>query len=646
MGGVLTSGLVTGLLYALLGVALSLIYRTGGVLNLAVGPLAFLAVFISVLEVPATTANSLWALAAAVVLGALLSGLTYVLVVRRIEASGAFNASVATLGAALIASAVIAWVWGSQVHAAPRLHIGSGVTIDGTFVSPQQVAISVIAVVLFAALASGLKFTRLGVQIRSVGQGPLTSAMLGLPVTRIRLITWGTAGTLAAAAAFLSTGRTGLIAGGENNLLVAALAGLVLGGFDSLLGVAVGGVLLGVMQNVLAYYVASWLQSVALLIVVLVVLMIRPNGLIGRHPGSLSEATLPHRGRLRLLDELPSPRWSTSVVGLIIAVAFALWAAHAGSFSTVTAVEAAIPFAIVILGMYIVIGLSGQLVLGQGAFAAGGAYAAGILSEHTSLGLEVALPLGFVVGAVLGLIIGIPCSRLGTVYLSVVTLVFAAAASELALHLNVTGGAGGLALPPPSAFGHDLTGPTTLIPFEIAILVVLIGLVAFLRRSSFGLDLIVGRDATRAARTSGARVAVNRVGAFSLAAGVTAIGGILYAETVGVISPDLFGFDFSLNILAAEVLGGVDSILGSLIGGGFLGGVPQATSGLQQLPNIIYGGALILLLMVAPNGVATLIGSIAERARQLLHPARWTRSNARTGDLPAPDGDALTGGPK
>ncbi|MCU4183892.1 ABC transporter permease [Acidiferrimicrobium sp. IK] len=631
------SGLATGLLYSLLGVALSLVYRTGGILNLAMGPLAFVAALVSVVEVPGTAANSLWALAAAAVLGGVLSGLTYLLLVRQVEANGgAFRASVATLGAGLIASAVIAWIWGSQVHAAPNLDLGSGLTIGGTFISPTDVATGAVVGILFVALASALKFTRLGLHIRAIGQGPLTSSMLGLPVTRIRTLIWGVAGMLAASAAFISAGRSGLVAGNENNLLVAALAGLVVGGFDSLLGVALGGILLGLIENILAYYVASWLQAVSLLIVVVVVLMSRPNGLIGRHPGNLSEASLPRRSRLVRIEDLPRPQLSTSIFGMFIVVGFVLWVARAGSFSTVAGVEAAIPFAIMILGMYIVIGLSGQLVLGQGAFAAGGAYAAGILAAHSSLGLEVSLPLGFAVGAFLGIMIGTPCSRLGTVYLSVVTLVFGSAVSELALHLGVTGGANGLALPPPRMFGYTLTSPTGVISLELVIFLVLAGLVALLRRSFFGLDLIVGRDASRAAQTSGARVVWNRIAAFSLAAGVTGIGGVLYAETVGLISPELFDFSFSLNILAAQVVGGMDSILGSIVGGGFLGGVPQATSGLKELPNIIFGGALILVLMLAPSGLTSLVGSVAERVRQVLHTQYSTRAGGRGGRMRKP----------
>jgi branched-chain amino acid transport system permease protein len=269
----------------------------------------------------------------------------------------------------------------------------------------------------------------------------------------------------------------------------------------------------------------------------------------------------------------------------------------------------ALAYAVAVLGLNLLIGYTGQISLGHGAFFAVGAYTAGIVMAHTGLPDLVGIPLAGVIAFAAGLLLGIPALRLRGHYLALVTLGVAVATPQLIKRFDgLTGGTQGLAsgsLTPPSWLGLAQDQYLYMIALVVAALAFV--LAANLVRGRVGRALVAIRSGEISARTTGVNLTTFKLRTFALSAMLAGVGGALYAYAVGFVAPESFTIAVSFVFLAAIVVGGLGTIAGALFGALFIQFVPVYTSGINEaLAGVLYGTVLILFMYVLPGGVVGL----------------------------------------
>ena len=238
-------------------------------------------------------------------------------------------------------------------------------------------------------------------------------------------------------------------------------------------------------------------------------------------------------------------------------------------------------------------------------------------------------------------------------YLAGATLTLAVALPQVATrYKGIFGGDAGLTVPPsapPAWLGADFPPERWLAWIALAAAVVTMVLLANLLRSSVGRTFIAVRDHEAAAALAGIDVARTQVLAFMISAACAGLAGALFAYWSGVAAPAGFGLDLSLKLVTAIVIGGLGSLAGAVWGAIVLVFVPQLTSGMastlnvpsaiaNNLPLAIYGGILVIAMLVAPHGIQGALRRMLAFGR-----ARWgqTPAGGQKGvvdwDDPAPD---------
>jgi branched-chain amino acid transport system permease protein len=277
-------------------------------------------------------------------------------------------------------------------------------------------------------------------------------------------------------------------------------------------------------------------------------------------------------------------------------------------------------YAIAIAGLSLLTGMTGQISLGNGAFMAVGAYTLAELETHlpsTPLVLQLLAALG--ISAVVGLVIGIPATRLHGPYLAGMTLLFALALPFLSdKYSSFFGGDQGLTTVPPPAPG-SIDPATWLAWIQILCALIVLLLLANLLSSRFGRSFRAVRDDEVAAALSGVHVARTKVIAFTVSAGCAGLAGGLLALSTGVVNTGEFPLALSIYLLAGMVLGGTGSLMGAWWGAILVVFLPNQWS--QSLGNafhvnhlvaanlsvIIFGAVLVLVMLVAPGGIQGLL---------------------------------------
>ncbi|MBW6399248.1 ATP-binding cassette domain-containing protein [Roseomonas sp. HJA6] len=269
---------------------------------------------------------------------------------------------------------------------------------------------------------------------------------------------------------------------------------------------------------------------------------------------------------------------------------------------------------VLVTGLNLIVGYAGQLAIGYVALLSVGAYTTSVLAAGNvaaPLPAFAALGCAGVVGAVFGVIVGLPALRLRTFYFAMTTLGFATIVNQITLAWqDVTGG------------GIGITGPEMPAPFDttwgllylcLGFAVVCTWLTANVARSRFGRALVAVRDAEVAAEASGIRKPRLLVLVFMLAGALAAIAGGLFATLQTYITPDAFTFDLSLLFFIAILIGGRGSILGPLLGTVILTLLPEIAAPLASWSTSLYAVLLLVIVLAMPGGIAAMIDPRSRR---------------------------------
>jgi branched-chain amino acid transport system permease protein len=278
------SGLASGGVYALLALALVLIYRSTGVINFAQGEMAMFSTFIcwelTQRDVPYWVAFLL-TLAISFAGGVAIERL----IIRPVENAPVLTVVTLTIGLLILLNNGAAWIWKGQQRLLENPFPRDTYDIGGVVIAAQDLGIIGVSLLLVALLWVLFQRTTIGLALRATALNPASSRLHGVRVSWMLALGWGLAAVLGAVAGILVAPTQGSF---DQNLmlpiLIFAFAAAVLGGLDSPIGAVVGGLTLGVVLNLVGAYIDFFadLRTPAALILILFVLLVRPVGLFGR----------------------------------------------------------------------------------------------------------------------------------------------------------------------------------------------------------------------------------------------------------------------------------------------------------------------------------------------------------------------------
>ena len=261
-------------------------------------------------------------------------------------------------------------------------------------------------------------------------------------------------------------------------------------------------------------------------------------------------------------------------------------------------------YIILAVSLNLIIGYAGQVSLGHAAFFGIGAYASALAALHWHFPFPLAALGAMLISGACGLALGLPTLRLKEDYLAIVTLGFGVIADLVFLNLEITGGPDGLSgIPAPRLWGLSFR-PQPLYLLLVALAVALVLVVTYRLVASYhGRALRAIRDHETTAQVMGINTPAYKIVIFTLAAALAGLAGSLYAHYITFINPESFGLHTSILILCMVVLGGMESIIGSVLGAVALAVLPEMLRQFQAYQDLIYGGLLVTLLIWRPEGL-------------------------------------------
>jgi len=271
-------------------------------------------------------------------------------------------------------------------------------------------------------------------------------------------------------------------------------------------------------------------------------------------------------------------------------------------------------YTLVALGLNLLTGYAGQISLGHAAFYAIGAYTAAVLAESLHWPSVLCMLSAAAFTAVIGYLVGLPCLRLSGLYLAMATLGFTLIVQEMLLQLAViTHGSEGMSVPPAAIAGFVFDTDYRKYYLLFGVTVMMFMVARNLIRGRTGRAFLAIRENERAAEAMGVNLARYKTIAFAISALYTGLAGALSAFLVGFLDPQEFSFFLSIQFITIIILGGLASLLGSVLGAGFLIILPEMLAGLDVWQALVYGVIMVVTIIFMPFGLSGAIRRYAYR---------------------------------
>lgn len=474
-----------------------------------------------------------------------------------------------------------------------------------------------LVIVTLVGVALLLRFSRLGVAIRSVAENSERASMLGISTGSITTLAWALAGLLGGVAVLLTgiTGNPGITQTPTASFttLLLPLTAAVLSRFRSFGVATLAAVLISVLSAGIQFGVAesASLVTTGQLLLLVGGLLLQQKDLFRLASGG--------EGSWRLTaEERPIPRELASLTGLkvfryvglfvlaVAAIAFP-FVANAGQVSRFQGIFL---LGIIALSLVILTGWAGQVSLGQYAFVAVGAVVAGGATSRGGVPFLLSLPLGALVAAALAVLVGLPALRVKGLFLGVATFGLTVATTALLFDRTYFGWLLPDAITRPVIF-VDFDGET---PFYYLCLGAFIGTLLFvrnLRGSRFGRLLIASRDNDSSLQSVGVSIVRTRLQAFALSGAIAGFAGGLLGFQLRTVAATGFDAQASFQIFIYVVLGGVTSIAGAMIGVTLLGAQDIFNQG-GAISQFLVDTLPILILYFAPGGLLAVLSLVRD----------------------------------
>ena len=600
------SGAVSGAIYSLLAIGLTLSYATSRIFNFGHAATAFASAFVF-FQLNTGLGWPVWAsMAVSVFLIAPIGGAVWDrLVFRRLAGAGEAAAIVASVGVLIVMPALVRWVADVMrtSFGVDFVDTGSAFTVpgvgptppstwkitDGVVVNSDQLIVLVAGVVSFVALWSLLRFSGLGLRMRASVDNPTVAKLRGADTGRLSTVAWVLSFSLAGLAGVLAApfvGPFGLSSDNYTFALFVAATAAVIAGLRSIPVAFAAGVLLGAARNLAEGYVTGeylggfgrWVDGVYGLrssfpYVALFVALVAIGHERGRRVAGTSSEAAPPPSYLSAL-----PVWRRHLPWVVAGAALTLYSLVFADDIWLTVVLTGLATAVVFMSFTIMTGIGGMVSLAQSTFVAIGALVAGLCLSH-GWPFATAAGAGIAAAGAIGLVVALPALRLGGLPLTLATLALALLGSSVIFNIeSLTNGANGWTFDRPSFSSVDLASNRTLF-FALALVVLGVAwMVSSLPRSASGRAMIALRSSPPAAAASGIQPMTTKLTVFVLSALVVGFGGVLLATVSGSVRgtsyPAVIGFIW----LAVVVTFGVQRPHAAIVAGLAFAAIPRVLS--------------------------------------------------------------------
>jgi len=572
----LLDGVPTGCVYGLVAVGLVLTYKTSGVFNFAFGAQAFTSAIVFYVLVH----DHNWPLVPSALIAIVVVSLALGLVLDRfifrlLRTSPPLAKLVTTIGLMVGIPETIKAIFGANTRTGPpSLAVGHGLTLGSLSLNADGVAICFATLVTVVALTVLFRWTPIGLRMRAVVESHRLVELNGINAERVSTFSWLLSSLLAGMAGVLLAPLYNVIdSNGFILLIVAASAAAVFAGLSSIPLALAGGILLGALQQLLAHrlpldsVLARNIRPSMPFILLAVLLLARPglrhrpvtDPLSGVDPPPPALAVTYMDPRLAKINRILFLVFVTAVCVAVMFVLPGLWVSYLAEGLALTTI---------FLSITVLVGIGGQISLCQASFAGIGAFTAGQLATRWDFPLYGGMIVGALVAAALGVLIALPCLRLGGLYLALGTLAFALMLQNtLFVESWLTGSEGGVDVPRPLIGSIDFADDRAFFFFALAVFGICGFAVVWLRRGTTGQYLAALRGSEVAATAVGINPIRAKVTVFAVSAAIAGVGGALYASYLETARVDDFNAIQGLFWVLLVVTLGARTVDGALNAG-------------------------------------------------------------------------------
>lgn len=575
------------------------------------------------------------AFALTMVVAVLLGLLMHTLVFRPLRHAPPLAKTVASVGLLLVLQAIVVLRFSSQGEPVKPLFDKRPVHLAGIPFASDQLVLGGIVVAITVALWAVYRFTRFGLASRAAAEEEKGAILIGLSPERLAASNWVISAVLAAGIGVLAASVNASVDPTTITLLIIPALGAALVGRLSSFGVTVAAAFgIAGAQGLLQFLAAtkSWfpkagnapmpgVKEALPLLVIIAVLYLRGDRLPDR--GATRTGRLP-------LAPAPAGVLGKTVTGAVVGVAFLVFLGPQWRLAAINSLVGIV----LCLSLVVLTGYVGQISLAQMVFAGVAGFAMSKLATDFGLMFPVGPLLGALAATVFGCAAAVPALRVRGVNLAIVTLAAAATVENLVFKNSaLSGGLRGASVPPPQLAGVHF-GPNDAASFGdgklpsplfgLFCLTVMIGLavlVANIRRSATGRQMLAVRANERAAAAGGINVARTKLLAFAVSSFIAGLGGALSAYRFGSVSAATFGSFASIAFLAFAYVGGISSVGGAVLGGMLVANGVAFTAVHNWLgidpafTNLVGGLGLIATAVLHPEGMVGGLSLLAQRAR-------------------------------
>lgn len=276
------SGVAQGCIYGLIALGFVLIYKATETVSFAQGELMMLGAFFGLAAMTMMGFPFWVAVLSSIAAMALFGLLLETLVIRPILGQPAFSIVMLTIGIGYVARGLITMIpgIGTETHTLPVPYKDQVWNAGGLVLNVEQMVVIAATAVLCALLFTVFRYSKVGIAMQAASQNQLAAYYMGIPVKRLNSLVWGLAAAVAAVAGLLLAPIT-FVHANMGFIGLKAFPAAVVGGFGSLPGAIVGGLIIGVVESLSGFYLPEGFKDIAAYIVVLVMLVVLPNGLFG-----------------------------------------------------------------------------------------------------------------------------------------------------------------------------------------------------------------------------------------------------------------------------------------------------------------------------------------------------------------------------
>jgi branched-chain amino acid transport system permease protein len=605
------SGLASASSLFIIASGLTLVFGVTRIVNFAHGSFYMLGAYVAVTIVPwlLQIERSPTLFFAGVLISACVVGVLGVamemLLLRRIYKVPELFQLLATFGVVLMVQDAVLHIWGPLDIAGPRAPgLRHGVMIlDQRFPAYELFLIAAGPVVL-GLLWLLMKKTRFGILLRAATRDREMVGALGVNQALLFTGTLFLGAFLAGLGGALQIPRVSASAQMDLSIITEAFVVTVIGGMGSIGGAFLAALLIGQLQA-FGVLIFPKITLVLVFLLMALVLVIKPWGLLGRPESAAGHSVLP--------EGIMQPRGFAVAEKLLLLLAVLAAAAVPifGDAYTIKVATEVLIFALAAFSLNFLVGNGGIVSFGHAAYFGLGAYASGLLVTRLGMPMEPALIAAPLAGGFFAALFGFFIVRLQGIYLAMLTLAFAQIAYAVCFQwVEVTGGDNGIVGVWPSAWAASRSA------YHYIVLVAAMAGILALRHviyAPFGASLRAARDSAQRAEAIGIDVRSHRWLGFTIAGAAAGLAGGLYAFSKGSIDPTLLGIPLSVDFLAMILLGGMQTVMGPVLGAAAFHSIKDVFMPLTDHWRFLLGASIIALVLIFPRGLGGAYATLRKR---------------------------------